>query len=364
MADGTARQAYLDRVRGLAVLIMIEAHVLDSWTRVSDRAHPGFGYAMLIGGMGAPLFLFLAGVASVLSAESKTRKAGDSAAAWRDVRYRGWQIFGLAFLFRFQSYLLGGGTNPAGLLKVDILNVMGPAIVLTAITGRATAKKWSRGLLFVAVATAIAMLTPIVRVAPALSWLPDPVEWYFRPSPGRTNFTLFPWAGFVFAGATVGVILDQSRIAGKAVRFQIALAGAAALLGSLAYLSSFLPSIYARSDFWTSSPSFFFLRAVLITLTVPAAFFWERAPWRGKITDWSLLETFGRASLFVYWVHVEMVYGFLSRPLRRSLSWEQVLVAYVLFTAFLLVLVVLKNRFAEGRSNPSLAKRRATPASI
>src|SRR5687768_12271386 len=144
MADGTARQAYLDRVRGLAVLIMIEAHVLDSWTRVSDRAHTGFGYAMLLGGMGAPLFLFLAGVASVLSAESKTRKAGDSAAAWRAVQFRGWQIFGLAFLFRFQSYVLGGGTNPAGLLKVDILNVMGPAIVLTAVTGRSTAGRRSR----------------------------------------------------------------------------------------------------------------------------------------------------------------------------------------------------------------------------
>ena len=47
-----ARQAYLDRVRGLAVLIMIEAHVLDSWTRVADRSHPGFGYAMMLGGFG------------------------------------------------------------------------------------------------------------------------------------------------------------------------------------------------------------------------------------------------------------------------------------------------------------------------
>jgi uncharacterized membrane protein len=51
------------------------------------------------------------------------------------------------------------------------------------------------------------MLTPIVRSTPLLNWLPDPIEWYFRPYPGRTNFTLFPWAGFVFAGAAVGASL-------------------------------------------------------------------------------------------------------------------------------------------------------------
>ena len=116
---------------------------------------------------------------------------------------------------------------------------------------------------------------------------------------------------------------------------------------SSAYGASFLPSIYARSDFWTSSPAYFFLRVGILTLLLPLAFFWERAPWRGKVSHWSPLETLGRASLFVYWVHVEMVYGFISRTLRQSLSFESVLVAYALFTAVLLGLVFLKNRFWE-----------------
>jgi len=32
-----ARRAYLDVLRGIAVLVMIEAHVIDSWTRDADR---------------------------------------------------------------------------------------------------------------------------------------------------------------------------------------------------------------------------------------------------------------------------------------------------------------------------------------
>ena len=132
-------------MRGVAVLIMIEAHVLDSWTRVADRTRPLFGYAMMLGGFGAPLFLFLAGVAVVLSAESKFRKTGDFAASWRAVQKRGWQVFGLAFLFRLQSYILSGGYSALSLLKVDILNVMGPAIAMAAMTGRAARRKSVRG---------------------------------------------------------------------------------------------------------------------------------------------------------------------------------------------------------------------------
>lgn len=352
MKEGAVRYAYLDRVRGLAVLIMIEAHVLDSWTRVADRRLPAFGYAMMLGGLGAPLFLFLAGVAVVLSAESKFRKTGDFGAAWSAVQKRGWQVFGLAFLFRLQSYILSGGFSAASLLKVDILNIMGPAIAMAAIAGRAVSSAGTRAVAFGVCAAGMAMLTPIVRTTPLLDWLPDPVEWYFRPTPGRTNFTLFPWAGFVFAGAVVGVVINGVRTADRAVRAQWGLAAAAVLLAFLAYRASFLPSIYATSEFWTSSPTFFFLRVGLLALLLPLAFLWDLGPWRGTVSRWSPVETLGRASLFVYWVHVEMVYGFLSRPLRRSLSLGEVLVAYALFTVFLLALVMLKDRLMEGRRRP------------
>jgi len=364
MTNGAVRHAYLDRVRGVAVLIMIEAHVLDSWTRAADRTHPGFGDAMILGGMGAPLFLLLAGIAVVLSAESKFRKSGNFGESWQAVQKRGWQVFGLAFLFRLQSYILGGGYNPIGLLKVDILNIMGPAIAMAAFAGRMVARKEARAALFVIAAVAIAMLTPIVRTSMLLAWLPDPFEWYLRPSPGRTNFTLLPWAGFVFAGAAVGVLIEAGTHAQRPVRTHISLATAAILLGFLAYTASFLPSIYARSEFWTSSPTFFLLRVALLTLLVPLAFTWERLVDRYKPNSWSPLEVMGRASLFVYWVHVELVYGLISKPLRRSLSFEACLAAYAIFSVFLLVLVILKDRFIDGRRAPAVPQPGPTPASI
>ena len=364
MNASSGRHAYLDRVRGLAVLIMIEAHVLDSWTRLPDRSTPAFGWAMVLGGLGAPMFLFLAGVSVALSAESKLRKTGDFHASWRAVQKRGWQVFGLAFLFRLQSYILTAGYSAISLLKVDILNIMGPAIAFAAMAGRTIRAKEARAILFAAIAVAIAMSTPIVRTTPLLEWLPDPIEWYFRPTPGRTNFTLFPWAGFVFAGAAVGEAIDAARTAARVRSHQLAFAASAVLIMWLSHRAALLPSIYPHSEYWTSSPTFFFLRIGLLTLLLPLAFLWEAAPWRGVVSRWSPVEELGKASLFVYWIHVEMVYGFISRPLRRNLSFTTAIVADLLFSAFLLGVVLVRNRLVSVRKAPPLTAAGPTPASI
>jgi hypothetical protein len=118
----------------------------------------------------------------------------------------------------------------------------------------------------------------------------------------------------------------------------------------LAYEASFRPPLLARSEYWTTSASFFFLRVGLLILLLPLGYVWEHATLRHKFSNWSPLEEIGRASLFVYWIHVEMVYGYFSRPIRRSLSLEGALAAYVLFTVFLLCLVRLKSWLMEGRA--------------
>jgi hypothetical protein len=64
------------------------------------------------------------------------------------------------------------------------------------------------------------------------------------------------------------------------------------------------------------------------------------------------LQEFGRASLFVYWVHVELVYGVVTAPIHRRLALPLALIAFVIFTVAMFGLVRLKalviNR--QGRS--------------
>jgi uncharacterized membrane protein len=171
--------------------------------------------------------------------------------------------------------------------------------------------------------------------------VPDPLEWYIRPVAGRTTFTLFPWAGFLMAGALAGELLDAAHTR-KQERWLHASLALAAFLGIAGgYAASFLPSIYSNAQFWTSSPTFFFIRLGIVIASIPAAWLLGLA--------WEPLVTLGRSSLFVYWIHVEMAYGGVSLFLKRRLPWEWSLIGSAVLCVLLYLLVRWKNRFMARR---------------
>jgi uncharacterized membrane protein len=358
-----ARRGYLDWVRGLAVLIMIEAHVVDSWTAAPDRFGKTFAWAMVVGGFGAPLFLFLAGVAVSLSAGSKARRFGDAGLASRAVVRRGLEIFLLAFLFRVQAWILGW-SSPRLLLRVDILNVMGPAIVVAAALWRTRATASGRVAVFLAATLATTLLTPIIRAAAILGQVPDPLESYLRPAGSVSGFSLFPWAGFVFAGALIGVLLDGVRPGSDdqpkwpaEARVNLGFLAGGAVLAGAAYAASFLATPYAKSDFWTSSPAFFLLRLGVLIAVTGAGYFWEII----SAGSWSPLQQLGRTSLFIYWIHVEMVYGLASLPLHHGLTLQQTWVALFLFSLFMLACSIAKDWLVERRGARRESRTRRAP---
>jgi uncharacterized membrane protein len=205
--------------------------------------------------------------------------------------------------------------------------------------------RW-RAVLLGAVAVAAAMLTPIVRATPLLAPIPDPIEWYLRPDPGRTTFTLFPWAGFLLAGGAIGLWIDRTNDSAHERRVLSWLAVLGIVIALVGYGTSFLPPIYTDTSFWTSSPTFFFLRLGLLIAAIPLAYAWKIwTPGRSPLVE------FGVASLFVYWIHVEMVYGVPSLPLHRRLTFAQALIAFAAFSAFLFWLVRVKARLLPRRSS-------------
>lgn len=349
------RRTYLDVLRGVAVLVMIEAHVIDSWTRAADRATHAFGYSLILGGFGAPLFLFLAGVAIPMSAGSKARRLGDAAAAARAVERRGLEVFLLAFAFRVQALILGWAPWHT-VLRVDILNIMGPSIVAAAwLWGRFGSTR-ARVVAFAAATIAIAGVTPAVRAWSQLAVLPDFLEAYIRPTAGLTNFAIFPWTAFVPAGALLGVLLDDARGAEPERRLNVAFLAGGLVVALTAYACSYLPPLFGASYFWTSSPAFFFLRTGILTAAVGLVYWGEVA----LPLIWPPLALLGRHSLFIYWIHVEMVYGLVSNPLHQGLALGSAWLALGAFCVFMYVCAVLKDRMSPHV--PSKGQRQ--PASL
>jgi uncharacterized membrane protein len=343
-SESNGRRGYLDWLRGLAVLVMIEAHVLDSWTRLDHRDSGLFGASMILGGFGAPLFLFLAGVSVSLSAGSKVRRHHDRQAAARAVMRRGLEIFGLAFLFRLQAFIISWGSW-LSLLKVDILNIMGPSIVAAAALWGGAKSSRGRLLVFALITLLVSTLTPLVRAVEFLHPLPDPIEGYLRPRPGFTNFAIFPWAAFVSAGAFVGVLIDATRTVETERRINVRIALGGALLTAAAYGGSHLPTLLPNSQFWTSSPSFFLIRTGVLVTAVGVAYAWSLR--RRTISSWSPLEQIGRTSLFIYWIHIELIYGLMVRPLHKSLTLGEAWVGVMAFSVLMVIVSLVKERVAS-----------------
>lgn len=370
------RKPYLDWLRGIAVIVMVAAHVTDAWTRVEDRQRDLYGYTVIIAGLAGPLFLFLAGLTLSMAASARAASVGHRAAA-RMACLRGLQIFALAFLFRLQAQLLGWGPL-VNLLKVDILNIMGLAMLAAAGLWSLSSHRAVRIALFSLATAALAMSTPLVREAGWLAMLPDAMEAYVRPLAGRTNFALFPWAGFLLGGAIAGELIQAAQTDRAQRRLQpvLFIAGIAGV--AIAYALSFQPSIYPTANFWTSSPTFFFMRLGLNTALVPTAWaidrfhvfarrrwatlctepdmpgrrprlgFRLRQGYGGHVGAQGVITTLGRSSLFVYWIHVEMAYGAIALPLRRAMPLEFSLLGTVLLCALLYAIVRWKDRKMTG----------------
>lgn len=368
--SATRREGYIDWMRGLAVVVMVFAHAVDSWVRQDERHSQAYFWFLVVAGMGAPMFLWLAGLSVPLAGHARMRRGASLAEASRRLQVRGWQIFGLAMLFRLQAYVFSPGATLAGIFKVDILNVMGVSLV-------AAGWLWGRSASSVArIAWAgVATVAVVVLSAPLRAWewpavLPDPIEHYLRPQPGRTTFTLFPWMAFVPAGLIVGEVLASARATAgcatladtferavcalRGLRLHLVFLGAGLAIGVTAYWLSFRPTLVPGSQFWTTSPAFFFIRMGALVAVLGLLYFvvHERSPWHRTAVprSWSPMEQLGRASLFIYWIHVELAYGVFSRPLHKSLSFGGALVASTLFTLGLLGISIAKTRLWDRKT--------------
>ncbi len=338
---------------------MIEAHALDAWTRTADRSSTLFGYLMLVGGFAAPLFLWLAGVALALSGESALSRGHSRQSATKAIVARGAEIFILAFLFRLQAFIVSPGSAAVTIFRVDVLNVMGPGMAAAGVAWGVAGGRRRAAVVCALAATGLALVTPIVRQAAWVDELPIWFQWYLRPSGAHTTFTLLPWAGFVFAGATCGALLGIAR-ARRQGRIPGVLGFNGIAVMALGYYAATLPSIYATSSFWTSSPTYFAIRVGVMMLALAAL---AALSLRGRCAPvLGVLERFGRNSLFIYWIHVELVYGYATWVVHRRLPIWGAICGYVAFCMLMHGMIGLRDRLVTSWRASRGAKRAQSPA--
>lgn len=406
-----------------------DSWLTDASRAVNGHETTAYSVLRLLGGTAAPLFLLLAGVAHGLKASANARKGTAPLVAMREAAARGLELIVMGYLLRLQFFavdaagvrlpqallpLLFGllllliatkrlATAPpraglfaaagavlyavglvvlahyqpsriASVLRVDVLQAIGASLVVLALLEPllTRAPAIALGLAFgVTLAT-----DPLTALMPGA--LPEPLAAYVArwtvPQGVRTMamFPLFPWLAFPLIGSVLGRHWSAGARRGTLGR-DVAILSAVGVIGSFVANESLA---YELGWIWKLPwfiPTLRILARVALCLVFGGLCFAGLAlsarvgfGQSKRAEHYAPIRTLGRASLFVYWVHLELAFGLIATPLKRKVDLAEWALGFVLLTVAMYLLVLLKNGPATNLAR-SLAQRvrpsRDNPAS-
>jgi uncharacterized membrane protein len=339
------RFAFLDWMRGLAVVLMIQCHTFNSFSRLDVRDGGPYNLSQFIGGMAAPLFLLMAGMTLAFQMESMARREPLAMRRWLHAFRRGGYVLGIAFLFRLTNWLFSlPDASLQELTKVDILNCMGVAMI--ALSALSVAPSRTRAQWAAAAGLLIAAAAPVVS---NLNWsgMPQLLHEYLAPGVGRGRFAFFPCAAYVGFGISLGTIVKRTSLENIERLMLWSVAVGVILTYGAQYFSNLPYSPYPASNFWTDSPALILIRLGICLMMMAGSYLWTEHCAGG---GWSGMIVFGKTSLMVYWVHVVMVYGPSTRMFRRALGISGAAAATLGVMALMLALAEMQLRWGAWRA--------------
>jgi len=307
---GAHRVIFVDLARALAVALMVQGHTLEALLDRAYQSAPWYSAWVFQRGLTSCLFLTLSGftfsVATLRHWKNHTHPSRTMASRIR--RFGFFVLLGYALHFpaaRFADLSALADDRWRSFLAVNVLQLIGVSLILLQLlvlvcrTPRMFRTAAFAGAALVAVATPWAWAT---------DWslrLPLWAAAYLSPATGST-FPLTPWAAYVLLGAGLGQVYQRWGAAHLDLFANRFLFGAGAVMVVAASTFSRLPfEPFGPTDFWSTSPNQFLLRAgwVLCVLGVIAYFSRRLA---------HLPHVFGamaQESLLIYFVHLCIVYG-------------------------------------------------------
>ncbi|MCX8050328.1 MAG: DUF1624 domain-containing protein [Chlorobi bacterium] len=296
------RYRWLDYLRGIAALWMIEVHVVDVALGPQWHSSWWFPWLSLTHGFVAVAFLFCAGGALAITLERKLD-------AYRRLERPLWDYLGRLGLllvigywlhlpaFSLERTLRATPEELVRLADCDILQTIAySSLVALAIALLIPRPNWYRNV-FALTTAACALLTPLVWELRLDTTLPLFVGALVAPQP-VSKFPLVPFAAYFFAGAWIVPLLrDRSR----RVLWIVAFACAALAIATAAIGFS------SPKQWWNSSPMHVVFR---LSGTVAVLAFLMLASERLEaFRAHRVILLAGQQSLWVYVFHLLLVYG-------------------------------------------------------
>jgi uncharacterized membrane protein len=305
------RVAFIDLLRGWAILVMIETHVFNAMILPALRETAWSRALDFINGLVAPSFLFVSGFVFIISMQRKIEDMRTLGPLfWKQIGRIGliWVVAYGLHLPAFSYQRLAAGVSETSWLKffqVDILHCIaaGWLFLLCSflmIRSEAFLRRWltASGVLFVAIA-------PLIWEIDFLGLLPAPLAAYLNGK-HYSLFPIFPWVGFMLAGGVTALyyLSIVRRSGAKDFIRRITVYGVVLIV-----VCSLLLQIPIQLEFLSSSiranPLFFFVRLGMVLLLATGCWLYSehRDVTRSFVIDAS------RESFLIYVVHLLVIYG-------------------------------------------------------
>jgi uncharacterized membrane protein len=273
---------------------MVLGHTLDALLAPAVRAHPWVRHYWELRGITAPLFLLVAGFAVVAALGTARESAGESFGR------RARRALLLLFLGYFvhwpgwdTAHALGWGEELRSRVFVfDALQSIGVSLLVGAAVLVLARGTWTRAGMLALLAVSLPLASPWMWSA-ATGWSVELRQAVGMPG---ARFPLFPWAGYFFAGALAAHLLRLVRPGWPQGLALVAL-GAGLLL-----LTRRLPEDWSPTSAW------------LVAFRVGQGFLVLGAVNLAPRVLSGLLAPLGRDSLWLYVLHLPVVYGWAGTP--------------------------------------------------
>jgi uncharacterized membrane protein len=345
------RILFLDVLRALAVILMLQGHTISALGDFSDVSKSSLFYQVwsFIRGITAPLFIFTAGTVFIYLL--KIDKPFFACSRVRKGLVRFVTLLTIGYLLNYPSLRIfdfADATNARWLkfFSVDALHLIAFGI-LFLIFLRFVSYKTGVNELFLYLFSALALLvsTPFVLRIPWRNITNPLVASYFSYGTG-SFFPLFPYLFYIFAGAVLGYMLRNNASIYKKSSFSLFLVAAGTVL--------FLFAVFTDNIFYNDVAAIDYLRTdflltiqrlgIVLILAGILSFLLARS---GNMPRFVF--SLGRNSLLIYVLHLVLIYGCVLVPgltfiWENSLSITNSVIIAISITIIFTILSILYDR--------------------
>lgn len=410
-----SRLGFVDDTRGIAVVLMIFWHTVDGWLLPAMKVGQRFEVMRSFGGLAAPMFLFLAGAGAALKIAADAARGTPRHKTILELTCRGLEVVVSGYALRVFMWVVDG----TAIAEPDLLPAYGPlALGLAAMyvgLGRVSTRARLGIPLVVAGAvvwaigwwqTSIVLPEQVVRLGRVdvlqtigfslvfIAWteplfgyakrpylgiplgillasltgffergLPGGLHpcvaaylgrWNSGVGPSVAMFPLFPWLGYAACGTTIGVVWFRGERAGRTALTVLGVACLGALVGSITN-----ENIEGTHAVIRQAPEL--ARAVRMVQKIGFALALSGVSYivTQRVSRFPM-RTLGNTSMFIYWVHLELVYGIVARDVSHALDLWSWAIGFAILT--LLMAIVAEARVRAPHVFTALTNRMRVPS--